>query len=1449
MNQPRIQTMKQTILALLARVRASATRPVVTAMIASILLAGLSSVALAQQTNPQISWSYGRGTYSTQAAAVAAMQSDPANPQNVELTVQSSASNLSQTTIQYNYTAPTPLPASGPTVYWGGGPVVSTAQAAVQYELTHTFAPQYLENMCGNPGGNAVPDGAPVFESDLGSPSFGPGYVINYDFDWWSGDIFATPECAMVVSQDAIQISEWVANSCPAYYSLSGSQCIDSDTAFITATILPCVKCAAPGTSTQVADPIDAGSGDYLRTETDYSSAGLSFTRYYHSATLEGFHAMGVGWTHQYAAQAVISGGQIAGLLRPNGYHDPLISEGNGLFVASSGDGIHAQASGSNWLVTLPDGSEELYNSTGTLIELIGGNGQVTMLSYTNNALSSVVGPFGHTLTFAYNNAGLISGITDPAGNVIAYAYDGNNNLVSVTYQDGTSRSYQYGNRFFPNDLTGVVDESGSLVSAITYDTSGRAVGEQGPGGAGAVSIAYASTISTVTDALEGSTVFTFANPSSTTMPRLSGVSLNGLTRSYVLPSVSADPQLRATQLTDENGNVSNYAYDADHLTSQTEAVGTSIARTTSYQYLSSSSTLPTLVTEALRQTSYSYYSGTSLVQTKTVIDTSVTPNVSRSWNYTYDSYGRMLTAKGPRTDVNSTTTYAYYTCTSGAQCGQAQTITDAVGNVTTYNSYNAYGQPLSITDPNGVVTTLTYDVRQHLLSRSTAGEVTTFAYHPTGLLETITSPDGSTLTYVYDGAHRLTEIKDGAGNSMQYTLDGMGNRIAESRVDASNTLSLALSRVYNSLNRLAEQIGSAGTAAVTTTYAYDNVGNQIGINAPLNRNTSKAYDALNRLSQVTDASNGVTSFAYDANDNLLTVADPAGLTTSYQYDGFGDVLQIGSPATARSTNAYDSAGNLAATQDARGVGGTYSYDAANRPIQVAYGDQTIAYGYDTGTNGKGRLTSASDANHAMSWAYDALGRVTAKSQSVSNVTLSTGYTYTNGDLTALTTPSGQSIAYSYTNHQISSIAVNGTALLSGTGYEAFGPTLGWTWGNGTSEIRLHDTDGNPSQITGAESISYSVDSAFRIVGITDAANSALSYTYSYDSLDRLTSADTASSSLSWTYDADGNRQSQTNASPPPSTTSFFVYNNRGRLISATTSLGAINSIYNALGQRIEKASSTSQTLFYYDESGHLIGEYDGGGNLIEETVWMGDLPVATIKPNGAGSVNVFYIHADHLGAPKSITQPSSNAIVWRWDSDPLGTTSPNQNPTNQGTFVYNLRFPGQYYDQETGLNYNYFRDYDPSVGRYIESDPSGLKGGVNTYAYVTNSPIGFFDPDGLLSQAVAQCVCSFMKANGYSAFMAFGAANRKRQSPGPWNDPVLRPCENYLYAYASVVDYGDPAWLVKAGVFGHDLLKRIGRSDTTPPSPEATAAGYEGASDGAAHKDWKKQCDGCKSQ
>ncbi|MBI3730906.1 MAG: hypothetical protein HY254_21555 [Burkholderiales bacterium] len=110
----------------------------------------------------------------------------------------------------------------------------------------------------------------------------------------------------------------------------------------------------------------------------------------------------------------------------------------------------------------------------------------------------------------------------------------------------------------------------------------------------------------------------------------------------------------------------------------------------------------------------------------------------------------------------------------------------------------------------------------------------------------------------------------------------------------------------------------------------------------------------------------------------------------------------------------------------------------------------------------------------------------------------------------------------------------------------------------------------------------------------------------------------------------------------------------------------------------------------------------------------------------------MYDIHTDHLNTPRVITD-NTGTEVWRWDSAPFGETLPNEQPQNNvSKFVWNQRFPGQYYDEETGLHYNYFRDYDPQSGRYVQSDPIGLRGGINTYGYVAGNPIRFSDRFGL---------------------------------------------------------------------------------------------------------------------
>jgi RHS repeat-associated protein len=163
--------------------------------------------------------------------------------------------------------------------------------------------------------------------------------------------------------------------------------------------------------------------------------------------------------------------------------------------------------------------------------------------------------------------------------------------------------------------------------------------------------------------------------------------------------------------------------------------------------------------------------------------------------------------------------------------------------------------------------------------------------------------------------------------------------------------------------------------------------------------------------------------------------------------------------------------------------------------------------------------------------------------------------------------------------------------------------------------------------------------------------------------------------------------------------------------------------------------------IFVYDLEGQLLGEYDQAGKALREYVWLDNIPVAMFMPDPANASNpnaaplVFYIHADHLNAPRVVVD-QTGAKRWRWLAEPFGTTAPEANPDGFGVFTQNLRFAGQYADAESGLWYNYFRSYDPSRGRYSQSDPIGLIGGsVSTYSYVNGNPLDTVDSMGLAGE------------------------------------------------------------------------------------------------------------------
>lgn len=729
---------------------------------------------------------------------------------------------------------------------------------------------------------------------------------------------------------------------------------------------------------------------------------------------------------------------------------------------------------------------------------------------------------------------------------------------------------------------------------------------------------------------------------------------------------------------------------------------------------------------------------------------------------------------------------------TPGAAChraGDLHTVTDPLGFVTTVGSYDASGRITRTTDPNGVNTDFTYTARGWLASRSVGGATTSFTYTPYGSLHTLVDPDGVKTTFDYDAAHRLVKITDAQGNYLQYTLDAAGNRTAEQIYDAGGTLRRSLNRTFNTASEITTIVDGLNHTVFSASASgnYDSNGNLVSSTDGLNVVHQLGYDALNRLVQTIDNYNGsdaatkntAANYSYDALDRITQVADPTNLSTVYGYDGLGDAITRTSPDSGASQRTFDAAGDVLTATDARGITATYTYDAVNRARTVSYPDTTqhITYRYDEANSAtgcvssypRGHLTRIVENAATTVFCYDARGHVVTKLQTIGTTTDTTTYIWTlAGRLSSVTYPDGTHVVYSRdVNGRVATVAVTpvGSATFTAVSsivYLPFGPISAYTLGNGQVVSRTYDTNYRLSDIVSpAFNLHVARDAMGDVIAIGNAAgaNPAIE-TYSYDPLYRLTSITEASSTPleSVTYNPAGDRLTKTGsglgtgaytynanthqlkavgnaarAVDADGNTTYItlggqafslVYNNRGRLAYVQRSGVTLTKyVYNALGERLQKIVGTATQRFDFDERGVLLAEY-GASN--RDYVWLDGIPVANLDVSN-GTTTVGYVVSDHLGTPRVVTDATGQAV---WQLPYQGNAWGELAPSSNG-YVYNLRFPGQYFDSETGLTHNFFRDYDTSTGRYVQSDQVGLAGGLNTYAYVYGNPLALSDPRG----------------------------------------------------------------------------------------------------------------------
>ncbi|WKL15232.1 RHS repeat-associated core domain-containing protein [Comamonas testosteroni] len=758
----------------------------------------------------------------------------------------------------------------------------------------------------------------------------------------------------------------------------------------------------------------------------------------------------------------------------------------------------------------------------------------------------------------------------------------------------------------------------------------------------------------------------------------------------------------------------------------------------------------------------------------------------TRTWTYGYSPAGQLISSQGPRTEMSDASTYVY------DAAGNQSQVLNALGQATSLSNFDSFGSPQTVTDPNGIVTTLSYTPRGWLASVSKGGSTTSFTYNATGDITRITQGDGSWLEHTWDNARRLIAIENNLGERTEYVLDALGARTSENVKSRPGTIVRQQQWVYDELGRLLRTIGANSQ---TSHVAYDANSNVASTTNALGRTSTLAYDALDRLVSVTDPLNGVTATGYDSADNVSQVTDARGLTTSYTHDGFGNRTALASPDTGASAFIHDSAGNVVQFTDARGVVSTRTYDALNRITSKAWPSApglATQFSYDdiTGGNlGVGYLTGVTDASGSLRYVYDARGNVVGQVRQTAlggaNRTEALAYGYDAANrVTSIDYPGGVKIQYSRNSAgQLTgaSAQVGSGApvhLVSGATYLPFGPLNALTWGNGLILSRTFDQDFRLVTHSVGTTLdgTYSYDAEGNITGIASASGTPLSF--GYDELDRLISSSDGGEVTGYEYDSVGNRVRKTTtaagSAPVSVNYSYAIDSNRltaidgqvvssdaagnlaqdranrilvhdaqGRLASVSIDGAVVASfIYNGLGQRTHKITPAGTTTYLYDLSGQLLGSTaygnSGAPSKSEYFVWIGSLPVAVLNvthdaAGAAGNLETIYLHADHLDTPRHATN-GGQAVVWQLpETQAFGDRDAATDPDGDGSHTHiALRFPGQIRDDETGLNYNYFRDYDPETGRYVQSDPIGLLGGTNTFAYVDANPLMFVDPLGL---------------------------------------------------------------------------------------------------------------------
>ena len=859
---------------------------------------------------------------------------------------------------------------------------------------------------------------------------------------------------------------------------------------------------------------------------------------------------------------------------------------------------------------------------------------------------------------------------------------------------------------------------------------------------------------------------------------------------------------VRVLTSTDEEGRVTTYVRDTvGRPTKITRATGTPEEHVTDIVW-SATHNKQTQIAEPLLTHDMVYNATGALTQyTQTDTTTHTVPystnGQTRIWAFTYTTEGLLDTVDGPLPGTGDIVDYDY---DADGYLDQVTNEVGHVTDIVTVNSrgqptkirdgnsvdtdlgYDAVGRLETVTvdpGPNQAVTTLVYDA---------IGQITK-----------ITRPDGSSFDMAYSDARRLTSISSGDGEKIEFDHDAAGN-VTKREVKASDaTLVFTQTQTFDELSRLLTRIG-ANTQ--TTTFGYDKVDNLKTITDPRSNVYSFAYDALNRLIKETDQDLSEVDYTLDDQGNITTYEDPRNLQTTYVRNGFGEAIRRTSPDTGITDYVYNAQGLITQMTDARSVVTDYTYDALGRVLTKSFpasAAENVTLTYDDvagGNKGVGQLTGIADQSGSTALTWDVRGNVTSDARTIGLQSYTVAYDHDAADrMSEITYPSGRTVTYVRdVEGRITSVSTKEDALATPVGLASNITYLPLTsvvktlnYGNGLDIANTFTQDyeidvlGVYDGVTAIISRTHGRTDKLNLTGITDGVTAADSQTFAYTPSNRLEDADGPWGNIDATYDGVGNRLTRALTNGGPTVTQTFGYPAGSNLIADETTDAAITRTfthdaagnmtkdvrgattydyvinhagriselkidtvssgtytYNAQNQLVIRSTSVAggpsgAVHYVYNRRGLLLAEIDGAtGNSTREYIWLGDMPLAVVADVDTASPVIYYVHVDHLNRPIMMTA-GNKANVWQATWLPWGGVH-----AITGAASLDARLPGQWFQIETGLHYNWHRHYDPTLARYTQADHFGFVDGPSLYAYGANSPHMYVDPSGEFVHALA---------------------------------------------------------------------------------------------------------------